>query len=88
MNKQEYLSYLQSSHWKAFRKKFFESHWRRCIGCHVTKKLHLHHKTYKNLGQEKDSDVCILCKRCHFKLHKLMEKMSQEAAFKKIKFRK
>ena len=43
-----------------------------CAGCNEKNKkiLHLHHKTYENLGLPSEiSDLVWLCKRCHREIH-------------------
>ena len=40
---------------------------RSCEGCGIVgMQMDLHHKTYERLGCELDSDVMLLCKRCHY----------------------
>lgn len=69
MNKLEYKEYLNSSHWRAFRKKIYSNR-KRCQRCTGNKNLNIHHVTYKNLGNESEDDVLVLCNTCHFIGHK------------------
>lgn len=41
-----------------------------CQKCGTTKNLEVHHKTYKNLGHEKLSDLLLLCHEHHFREHR------------------
>ena len=70
-----YNTYLQGNYWKERRKIFRNKTWNRCYICHSKKELQTHHKRYiRNnisiLFNEKHSDLRLLCKICHFKLHK------------------
>lgn len=55
MNKQEYRDYLHSKHWKEFKKRFKRSKLckHKCYICGQRYNIHIHHKTYKNLGHER-----------------------------------
>jgi hypothetical protein len=63
-----YKTYLQSEHWKAFRKKVYSKR-RHCQNCGITKNLNIHHKHYRTVGNESESDVIVLCNPCHFRFH-------------------
>lgn len=60
---------MKSKRWEARRDTFFASHSRICAACR-DRGSHLHHKTYERLGNERDSDLVVLCEWCHNKLHK------------------
>ena len=66
-----YHKYLQSNHWKKKRQDFLESKLYKngCEICNSTKKINIHHKTYKRIGNEKLNDLTALCEECHLKLH-------------------
>lgn len=67
-----YYEYIQSDKWKEIRSRYFKSKYpKRCACCNKPKGhcFQLHHKTYKDLGNEKLSDLVLLCKDCHKKLH-------------------
>lgn len=68
-SKEDYQTYLKSSHWQEIRKKVFKEYGYRCDQCGSTKNLHIHHITYENLGEEDISDLVPLCENCHKKLH-------------------
>jgi hypothetical protein len=37
--------------------------------CKVTHRLHVHHTTYKNLGNEQLNELLVLCGECHRQVH-------------------
>lgn len=64
-----YTDYLKTPHWREKRKYVLESKGRICIECGSTKKLDVHHLTYKNFGDELMDDLVVICRDCHKKLH-------------------
>lgn len=66
-----YSNYFFSPRWKRFTEWY--SRRVRLWGCAACGKTpaQLHHKTYKNLGNEKPSDVVFLCGTCHSAVHVL-----------------
>lgn len=81
----KYKEYIKSKEWKKRRKKIFEKRGRECEQCGFGYYLHVHHKTYDNLGNEKDDDLQILCYRCHMSKH---EKYFKKYVLKKKKLKK
>ncbi len=70
-NRKFYTEYLQSDEWQLKRlQKAKEQHYT-CENCGkvVRYGFHIHHKTYKNLGNEPLSDLMFLCESCHKELH-------------------
>ena len=68
----DYDSYLESDHWNERRRRSIELADFRCKRCGASAPeviLHVHHKTYKRLGNEHDSDLEVLCERCHREHH-------------------
>lgn len=65
----KYLNYINSIAWRLRREDYYTRHERKCADCGETRCIHLHHKTYKRLGREKDKDLKPLCKWCHAKRH-------------------
>ena len=76
-----YKEYLQSQHWLV-TKDYFYSHSQRilmmrrsggicCEFCRTKGKVNLHHKTYERLGNERCTDLIILCDDCHQQIHDL-----------------
>ncbi|MHA2066094.1 MAG: HNH endonuclease [Candidatus Thorarchaeota archaeon] len=55
------------THWKAIRQKILERDGNKCTECSSTDKLHVHHLTYENEGNEKPEDLITLCHSCHAK---------------------
>jgi 5-methylcytosine-specific restriction endonuclease McrA len=62
----EYRTYLKSGLWQVRRLSALDRAGHRCQVCAGTKRLQVHHVTYKNLGREKDNDLTVLCWECHF----------------------
>src|SRR3990167_2957622 len=69
MNK-SYQDYLKSSDWEDKKSKKY-SKLRRCAICGDKENLDIHHLNYKNLTDCEQSDLRILCRRCHFTTHNL-----------------
>ena len=71
-----YESYLKSKHWKLFKARFRKSTYYRgqCLLCYKTLRLHFHHITYKNIGNEDFSDVVELCSKHHTQVHKCLNR--------------
>lgn len=74
MTKTEYAEYLQSPEWKELRRQVFLEMGSRCAHCHIPRwlaeivydqDLHVHHKTYVNIGNEALEDLEPICRRCH-----------------------
>lgn len=73
MNSEQYREYISSEEWRRRRREFIEKH-SECNRCEIQREyakelykddLHVHHKSYVRIGQERDSDLEALCKRCH-----------------------
>ena len=60
---------IKSDHWKNLRMQAIYNAGNRCQVCNAKGKLHVHHRTYDNIGNEKISDVIVLCGSCHEKFH-------------------
>lgn len=69
MRSMKYEYYLDTDHWKHFRKECLIHFNNCCQVCGSVKLLVIHHKTYKNKGRETFNDVCCLCNDCHGKIH-------------------
>lgn len=68
-DRQKYLDYLKSPAWKALRHLLRTIRGDTCSRCSKPWK-EVHHKTYKNLFNEKLEDLECLCSLCHRKHHK------------------
>jgi 5-methylcytosine-specific restriction endonuclease McrA len=75
-----YEKYLAGPHWQALRKRKLEQQKSElghncCEECReqpeVTREtaLHVHHRTYERLGEERLEDLSIICRPCHDKEH-------------------
>jgi hypothetical protein len=74
-----YEDYLESQHWRSFRKLVLDTQRVRsglehnvCESCLSAKdgiKLQLHHLTYARMGNERIEDVKVICRECHQKVH-------------------
>ena len=70
-----YGDYMSSEDWRRFRESYFRRHrYAICSRCGIdnaehkklySTRLHLNHRTYKNLGCEQDNDLEPICKPCH-----------------------
>ena len=68
-----YYDYIQSPEWKAKSLSIKERRGYKCQVCGVSgsiSELHTHHNSYVRLGNELDSDLVVLCSRCHDLFHK------------------
>ena len=66
----EYVAYLASPAWSAFRQRYRTSGRRwRCAACGSESRLDLHHRTYARLGREHLADVVPVCRECHENIH-------------------
>ena len=69
---ERYSQVIASPRWKRLRDKFIAKADNTCPRCGWKKErwdksrtLELHHKTYERLGNEWDSDLELVCSRCH-----------------------
>ena len=67
----DYYEYINSDQWKDRRKRFMlsKAHRSKCRICDTRKNIHIHHKSYKSLGDEKDYHLIALCAYHHKDLH-------------------
>jgi 5-methylcytosine-specific restriction endonuclease McrA len=63
-----YWQYLFSPHWEATRRRALQR-MPQCQLCEAERRLDVHHLTYQRLGWEKESDLIVLCSRCHEWVH-------------------
>lgn len=64
-----YKRYLKTNHWQTTRF-LIKATKRKCNLCGSKKNLNVHHKTYRNIGNESERDLLLVCKDCHNELHK------------------
>ena len=72
-----YREYITSDLWKKRKQNYFKTHDRKCKACGSLKRIHLHHKTYRRLGEERDADLVPLCHVCHTSLHRQQKKSGE-----------
>lgn len=72
-----YREYMTSQQWVKRKRDYFETHRRVCKACGSLKRIHLHHKTYRRLGFERDADLVPLCHKCHTNLHRMQKASGQ-----------
>jgi 5-methylcytosine-specific restriction endonuclease McrA len=72
VSRADYRAYIQSREWAAVRARFWASDLpQECYVCGAPRRprMHLHHRTYKNLGAERLMDLVPLCPSCHELVH-------------------
>jgi len=67
--KMPYKKYLNTYHWQQLRKVKLDEVDHRCQVCYSPKSLQVHHRTYERLGNERLTDLTVLCKECHTLFH-------------------
>jgi len=69
--KSNYVHSLNSENWKEVRQRILARD-RKCVKCGSILFLEVHHKTYKNKGNELErlEDLILLCSECHKNEHK------------------
>lgn len=65
----DYRAYLKSPEWRSKRAKVLDRAGGWCERCRTRRALHIHHKTYARLGDEKLTDLEALCAGCHVREH-------------------
>lgn len=62
-----YITYLQSNEWRARCYRLYQKRGHVCEMCgRNDRPLEVHHKTYDNLGHERDDELMIVCRdECH-----------------------
>lgn len=70
----EYREYINSPAWRKKREDYWRSGMPKncyCCGTPRHSGMHLHHRTYKNLGNERLMDLAPMCQTCHERIHDL-----------------
>ena len=67
-----YGDYLLTEHWQEVRRQALKRSEYRCALCNDAVPLHVHHRTYENLGDEKETDLIALCAKCHETFHEVV----------------
>lgn len=71
--KEFYYRYIVSADWKKKSDEAKQRAGNRCQVCNQSGRvvtLNTHHRTYKNLGNEKPEDLTVLCEDCHETFHR------------------
>lgn len=71
-----YKDYIKSEHWRLRKQEYLNTHPKKCVICGISNSLHLHHKTYKRLFNELDSDLMLVCSIHHAEIHSIAGSMS------------
>jgi len=67
----KYSTYIKSKEWEDMKKLIFEWRGKRCQLCwRDDKPVHVHHITYKRIGNEDPRDLLVVCETCHKFIHK------------------
>jgi len=85
--KQQYDAHINSSYWKTVRKLVIARDGGRCLVCNTDKNLQVHHRSYKNVGNEAENlgDLSTLCECCHGLFHSEKAKRRREKRRQKKK---
>ena len=78
-NSETYKKYLSSPAWNRKRDLVIERDKGICVRCRAEGK-EVHHKTYDNIGKEPLSDLVMLCKGCHERVHQPRVPSDQQSA--------
>lgn len=65
-----YNRFMASEDWQDIRTVMLDIYNHQCAKCGATEDLHVHHLTYERFGgDERTTDLQVLCKPCHEKAH-------------------
>ena len=68
--KKAYRKYLEGETWSKLRCDILTIRGDKCEVCGKGG-VHVHHRSYKNLGHEEPEDLVLLCGACHMKAHNI-----------------
>ena len=68
-----YREYLETPKWRNRRDAKLRSVGYHCERCDSRRELQVHHRTYERLGEELDSDLEVVCVKCHEREHAAKE---------------
>lgn len=74
VSRMDYRAYIASPEWQATRQRYWNSKLpKECWVCDAPRSpgMHLHHRTYKNLGNERLMDLVPVCAACHKVIHQI-----------------
>lgn len=65
-----YSEYLMTDHWQEVREAALERAEYKCQLCGIRNvQFNVHHNNYRCLWNERESDVIVLCRKCHARHH-------------------
>ena len=67
----DYIEYIHSELWRSRASEMIRKAGYRCQQCGSIGRLQVHHNAYNRLGAELDSDLLVVCEKCHKNLHNL-----------------
>ena len=82
----DYNKYIRSNYWKEIKEQVLERDDHRCRLCNSKIDLHVHHRKYDFLGNEKLEELITICKRCHYIIHKRNPHLSYQVYCNNIKW--
>ena len=72
-----FSEYRKTREWQAKRTERLSRAGYRCQACGTRDaRLHVHHKTYENYGDERPQDLVVLCESCHGRFHRRFQDAS------------
>jgi len=80
VSRANYKQYITSNEWAKVKKRYWNSKLpKECYVCGVLEgKKDLHHRTYKNLGNERLMDLVPVHRECHFDIHDFQKKTKKD----------
>jgi hypothetical protein len=72
-----YSEYLATCEWNETRTAARKRAGERCQVCYSDGPLDVHHRTYERRGAEHDTDLTVLCRKCHELFHRFGRLESQ-----------
>lgn len=76
--KKMYHHYINSEDWAERKNRYYSKYKKECACCKSVENVHLHHRTYKRLGNEFDMDLVPLCEEHHKGVHDLCKSMKKD----------
>ena len=74
-----YREYIESDIWEKKRQERLDLAGERCELCNRSSNLDVHHRTYERFGgDEKMSDLIVLCRTCHSNFHDRLSRSVKE----------
>lgn len=73
VSREDYANYIASDAWREVKRRYLRSKLPKlCYVCETANgPFDLHHRTYKNLGNERLMDLVLVCRDCHDAIHEI-----------------